>query len=129
MEEEENMATITIDDEEEAVNFKYDVPTICFICGIMGHSNRFCPRRFDVLDGKIIKPYGEWMRVKPICKNHTIRAKWLKQFMVAMEDDPVDDANTAVGFEHRSLARKELVPGGGIKIPMIVEENMGQRAG
>ncbi|XP_060974462.1 uncharacterized protein At4g02000-like [Cannabis sativa] len=30
-------------------NFKYEhLPTFCFICGIMGHSESFCPQRFEV---------------------------------------------------------------------------------
>ncbi|KAM6559493.1 hypothetical protein CsatA_028732 [Cannabis sativa] len=110
------------------VNFKYEhLPTLCFICGIMGHSDKFCPRRFDVPDGRIVKRYGEWMRVKPVRKNHTIGAKWLKQFMVGMEDDIGNDAAMAVGLVHHSKAREESATGRGITIPVIVEENMGQQ--
>lgn len=55
------------------VNFMYEnVPTFCFICGIIGHSEKFCSKLFEVLENKVVKPYGAWMRapfrrqVKPI---------------------------------------------------------------
>ncbi|KAF4378076.1 hypothetical protein F8388_020712 [Cannabis sativa] len=103
------------------------LPTFYFICGVMGHLDKFCPRCFDVPYGRIVKRYGEWMRVKPVRKDHTIGAKWLKQFMVAMEDDTGNDDAIAVGLVHRSKAREESTTHGGITILMIVEENMGQQ--
>lgn len=61
------------------INFKYEnVPTFCFICGIIGHSERFCGRLFDVPETDIVKPYGSWMRAS--FKGHVkpIGAKWLR---------------------------------------------------
>ncbi|XP_060959248.1 uncharacterized protein LOC133030502 [Cannabis sativa] len=47
---------------EFLTNFKYEhLPTFCFICGIMGHSESFCLRRFEVGEDQIIKSYGKWM--------------------------------------------------------------------
>lgn len=44
------------------INFRYEnVPTFCFICGIMGHSEKYCSKLFDLTESKITKPYGEWM--------------------------------------------------------------------
>lgn len=55
------------------INFKYEnVSTFCFICGLLGHSKKFCSRLFDTPENEIVKPYGSWMRasfkrqVKPI---------------------------------------------------------------
>uniref|UniRef100_A0A803P3Z9 CCHC-type domain-containing protein n=1 Tax=Cannabis sativa TaxID=3483 RepID=A0A803P3Z9_CANSA len=39
-------------------NFKYEhLPTFCFVCGIIGHSERFCPKRFDQPLDQLPKPY------------------------------------------------------------------------
>lgn len=55
------------------INFEYEnVLTFCFICGIIGHSEKFCNRLFITPENEITKPYGAWMRaplkrqVKPI---------------------------------------------------------------
>lgn len=62
------------------VNFKYEgVPTFCFICGLMGHGEKFCEKLFEMPVENIEKPYGIWMRAEPKRKNHTIGAKWLRQ--------------------------------------------------
>lgn len=50
-------------DEWYWINFKYEnVPTFCFICGLLGHSEKFCSRLFDTPEEEIIKAYGAWMR-------------------------------------------------------------------
>ncbi|KAM6548427.1 hypothetical protein CsatB_020103 [Cannabis sativa] len=44
-------------------NFKYEkLPTFCFICGIMGHSERFCARLYDTPIEKIEKSYSLEMK-------------------------------------------------------------------
>ncbi|KAF4383757.1 hypothetical protein G4B88_020079 [Cannabis sativa] len=46
--------------------FRYEsVPTFCFICGLMGHSERLCPRTFDTPPHLIVKPYGIGMKALP----------------------------------------------------------------
>lgn len=75
------------------VNFKYErMPTFCFICGMIGHAERFCERLFDTPLEKIEKPYGPWMRAEPRRKMHTMGAKWLRPggtspVVVAREED------------------------------------------
>ncbi|XP_074352306.1 uncharacterized protein At4g02000-like [Apium graveolens] len=52
------------------ITFKYEnVPTFCFICGLMGHSDKFCSRIFDTPESEITRPYGTWMRAP--FKRHT----------------------------------------------------------
>lgn len=62
------------------ISFKYEnVPTFCFICGILGHSDKFCSRLFDTPEAEIVKPYGAWMRApfrKPVKQ---IGARWLRE--------------------------------------------------
>lgn len=41
------------------VNFKYKgIPAFCYICGMIGHNERFCERLFDTPLEQIEKPYG-----------------------------------------------------------------------
>ncbi|KAL8098348.1 hypothetical protein AgCh_031201 [Apium graveolens] len=61
------------------VNFKYEaIPTFCFICGMMGHGERFCDRIFDSPIENIEKPYGAWLRADPRRRTHTMGSKWLR---------------------------------------------------
>lgn len=61
------------------INFKYEnVPTFCFICGLLGHSEKFCARLFDTPAEKIVKPYGIWMKAPFRKQVKPIGAKWLR---------------------------------------------------
>ncbi|XP_063940510.1 uncharacterized protein LOC135149254 [Daucus carota subsp. sativus] len=61
------------------INFKYEnVPSFCFICGIVGHSERFCSQLFEKAESEIVKPYGEWMRAPLRRQVKPIGAKWLR---------------------------------------------------
>ncbi|XP_074323953.1 uncharacterized protein At4g02000-like [Apium graveolens] len=72
------------------INFKYEnVRTLCFICGIMGHSEKFGSRLFEMAIYEITKPYGAWMRAPLRHKIHHIGSKWLR------EGEEVGDRNTA----------------------------------
>lgn len=60
------------------ITFKYENVPTCFICGILGHPDKYCSRLFETAEQDMAKPYGSWMRdpfkgqVKPI------GAKWLR---------------------------------------------------
>lgn len=61
------------------VEFKYEgVPTFCFVCGLVGHSEKFCEKIFDTPLEIIEKPYGAWLRAEPRRRSHTIGTKWLR---------------------------------------------------
>lgn len=61
-------------------NFKYEgIPTFCFICGIIGHGEKFCEQIFYKPVELIEKPYGAWMKAEPRRRNYTSGAKWLRQ--------------------------------------------------
>ncbi|XP_052292008.1 uncharacterized protein At4g02000-like [Citrus sinensis] len=41
------------------IDFKYErLQVFCFICGLLGHTERQCPSLYDYPEGDIIKPYG-----------------------------------------------------------------------
>lgn len=61
------------------ITFKYkNIPTFYFICGILGHSEKFRSRLFEVLESYIIKPYSPWMRAPFKKQIKPIGAKWLR---------------------------------------------------
>lgn len=58
---------------------KYEnVPTFCFICGLLGHSDKFCSRLFDMQEGEISKTFGPWMRATLRRQIKMIGARWLR---------------------------------------------------
>lgn len=60
------------------VNFKYErVPTFCFICGMMGHAEKYCDKLCDTPMHLIAKPYGIEMRATGRRPLTTIGSKWL----------------------------------------------------
>ncbi|XP_030483377.2 uncharacterized protein LOC115699973 [Cannabis sativa] len=63
-------------------NFKYErVLTFCFICGIIGHSERFCHRLFEESLETIAKPYGLFMEAPDRRQSRQIGARWLRDNM------------------------------------------------
>lgn len=62
------------------LNFKYErLGTFCFVCGILGHSERDCNIVYENSDKVIEKAYGLWLRAPPknAAKLNT-GAKWLR---------------------------------------------------
>ncbi|KAH9752557.1 CCHC-type domain-containing protein [Citrus sinensis] len=45
------------------VDFKYERLNIfCFICGLLGHTEKQCPQLYECTSGEIVKAYGHWMK-------------------------------------------------------------------
>lgn len=45
------------------VDFKYERLNIfCFICGLLGHTEKQCPKLYECPPGEIVKCYGHWMK-------------------------------------------------------------------
>lgn len=62
------------------INFKYErLGTFCFVCGILGHSERDCNIIYENPDKVIDKAYGVWLRApsKNTAKLNT-GARWLR---------------------------------------------------
>ncbi|XP_060959153.1 uncharacterized protein LOC133030431 [Cannabis sativa] len=68
-------------------NFKYEkLPTFCFICGIIGHSERFCPRLFLKPLHLQQKPYNLELRASLQRRHSTFGAQWLRSGVVVREE-------------------------------------------
>ncbi|KAM6575647.1 hypothetical protein CsatA_023974 [Cannabis sativa] len=61
------------------INFKYErTPTFCFICGIIGHSDKYCPKLFHQPIDQLAKPYGEFMKALPPRNHKNVGSRWLR---------------------------------------------------
>uniref|UniRef100_A0A803NM52 Zinc knuckle CX2CX4HX4C domain-containing protein n=1 Tax=Cannabis sativa TaxID=3483 RepID=A0A803NM52_CANSA len=79
--------------------FKYEfLPTFYFICRILGHSEKFCLKRFDTLADQIIQPYGAWVRAQPRRRHHLIRSQWLQN---GDDDESEYSAGTITGVNRQ----------------------------
>ncbi|CAN1818913.1 hypothetical protein LINPERHAP1_LOCUS28546 [Linum perenne] len=52
--------------KEILVNFKYErLPTYCYICGRIGHIDRFCEVRFRIPEEQIVKLWDKFLKAPP----------------------------------------------------------------
>lgn len=54
------------------------MPTFCFICGLLGHAEKFCSKIFETLLEEIVKPYDQWMKALPRRQTYVTGSKWLR---------------------------------------------------
>lgn len=60
------------------VEFKYErLPTFCFVCGILGHGEKFCPKQFEEGEEAPNKLFGAWLRAAGRRQQNGIGQKWL----------------------------------------------------
>ncbi|KAF4383834.1 hypothetical protein F8388_023526 [Cannabis sativa] len=75
-------------------NFRYEnVPTFYFICGLMGHSERFCPRLFDTPEHLIVKPYSLHMKATPRRHQNFKESPYLRSGKAGSSSFPGVNAN------------------------------------
>ncbi|KAJ9176410.1 hypothetical protein P3X46_011723 [Hevea brasiliensis] len=50
------------DDHFHMIHFKYErLPNFCFMCGILGHSDKFCATLFEDQNSSALKGWGPWL--------------------------------------------------------------------
>lgn len=60
---------LKLDDEVSWVEFKYEMlPTFCYYCGIIGHSEKVCDQKLDDSRKDMVSEgeYGEWLRASQV---------------------------------------------------------------
>ncbi|CAN1835666.1 hypothetical protein LINPERHAP1_LOCUS34502 [Linum perenne] len=64
--------------KETLVTFAYErLPTFCFICGRIGHIDRFCELRFRIPEAQIVKLWDKSLKAPPRRRNVEPTSKWL----------------------------------------------------
>ncbi|XP_073035368.1 uncharacterized protein [Primulina eburnea] len=63
------------------VNFKYErLASFCFVCGLLGHTERFCEVLFSSNDKDLKREWGVWLRAPDKRNQQTNTSKWLRDF-------------------------------------------------
>lgn len=92
----------------DRILFKYEnVPTFCFICGLIGHSEKYCNCLFEKSETEIEKPYGVWMRAPFRRQTKLIGAKWLRDGGEDTSRNTVDGKEKYQEREDNSVARNQ----------------------
>ncbi|XP_074336841.1 uncharacterized protein LOC141674013 [Apium graveolens] len=63
------------------INFKYErLSTFCFVCGILGHTERECSVVYANPDKEVEWAYGVWLRAPNRNAKQNTGARWLRNF-------------------------------------------------
>ncbi|XP_063942974.1 uncharacterized protein LOC135150542 [Daucus carota subsp. sativus] len=71
------------DKSDVIVHCKYEkLGDLCFVCGLLTHTERFCSKRSTAESESVNKEWGSWLRAPPRRAGGSSRSKWLRE-----EDD------------------------------------------
>nr|GLL21993.1 uncharacterized protein LOC109174453 [Ipomoea trifida] len=60
------------------VEFRYErLPTFCFLCGILGHGEKFCHKVFRGSGVDVEKSYGPWLRAGQRRGTQLVNQRWV----------------------------------------------------
>lgn len=100
------------------INFKYErLSMFCFVCGLMGHSERECGILYANPETEIPRAYGVWLRAPTKnSQNQNVGSKWLQNGMEQglpwkKENDVSQQKNTTYGGD-TVVARNMDLDGG-----------------
>ncbi|XP_021626732.1 uncharacterized protein LOC110625449 isoform X2 [Manihot esculenta] len=66
-------------EEGSTVTFVYErAPTFCYIHGLFGHGERFCPKLIELAGQPVVRKYGSHLRANPRRDKFNIGSKWLR---------------------------------------------------
>ncbi|XP_074352931.1 uncharacterized protein LOC141692091 [Apium graveolens] len=107
------------------VRFKYEaVPTFCFICGLIGHSDRFCDKLFETQGDTVEKPYGTWMRADPKRRSYTMGSKWLRSGgTTPVIDEAEKGKDNSVAVNGADVISVSVKSGIEVELPTVTEVN------
>lgn len=64
------------------IDFKYERLNIfCFICGLLGHTEKQCSKLYDCPSSEIVKVYGHWLKAPSRRSLMNSGEKWLRSTM------------------------------------------------
>lgn len=64
------------------IDFKYERLNIfCFICGLLGHTEKQCSKLYDCPSSEIVKVYGPWLKAPSRRGQMNSEEKWLRSTM------------------------------------------------
>ena len=70
------------------MDFKYErLNVFCFICGLLGHTERNCPTLYDSMESNAARPYGTWMKAPTRRGMINSGERWLRSEPPRVEED------------------------------------------
>ncbi|KAK6149692.1 hypothetical protein DH2020_017217 [Rehmannia glutinosa] len=85
------------------INFKYErLPTFCFYCGFLGHSDKFCVGLFNTPNATSDRAYGSWLRAPSRRRQNQVGGQWLRSTTPGQSSDHSHEGDDGDFTEERA---------------------------